>query len=97
MNHQTVLHNQTPKLGDGGSLPPRRLSLDLPQGLNAALALSPEAAGSFARLPDADQGRIAAYIQSTDTGEEALARVRQAARGLERGELGFLAAYGGES
>ena len=32
MNHQTVLHNQTPKLGDGGSLPPRRLSLDLPQG-----------------------------------------------------------------
>lgn len=95
MEHDFTLQNRTPKLGEGGSLPPRRLRPELPQGLAASLALSPDAAACFDGLSDEDKGRVAAYIQSTDTGEEAKARVRRAAEGLARGDLGFLAAYGG--
>ena len=39
MEDKTVLHNQTPKLGEGSSLPYRRLDLELPQGLAASLEI----------------------------------------------------------
>lgn len=97
MEHDFTLKNHTPKLGEGGSLPPRRLRPELPQGLTASLALSPEAAACFEGLSDQDKGRVVAYIQSTDTGEEAKARVRRAVEGLAGGDLGFLAACGGGS
>ncbi|MCI8654135.1 MAG: hypothetical protein HFF11_10680 [Angelakisella sp.] len=90
MEDHVVLNNQTPKLGEGDTLPPRRLNLELPQGLLSSLALSPEAAGFFAGLDTETRGQIVAYIQSTVTGEEARARARTAMEGLEAGRLDFL-------
>lgn len=90
MSEKIILENRTPKLGEGSSIPYRRLDLELPQGLTASLSRSPEATAFFGGLDDPTRGQIVAYIQSTDTGEEAKARVRKAVDGLERGKLDFL-------
>lgn len=90
MENRVDLQNQTPKLGEGGTLPPRKLELELPQGLLASLALSPEAAGFFAGLDTATRGQIVSYIQATVTGEEARARSKAVLAGLEAGRLDFL-------
>ena len=90
MEDKTVLHNQTPKLGEGSSLPYRRLDLELPQGLAASLALNPKAAAFFGDLDTPTRGQIISYIRSTDTGEEAKARTREAVEGLGSGVLDFL-------
>ncbi len=90
MEDHVELQNQTPKLGAGDSLPPRKLSLELPQGLLASLSMTPEAADFFAGLDTATRGQIISYIQATPTGEEARARIRAAMEGLEAGRLDFL-------
>ena len=57
MENHVDLQNQTPKLGEGDTLPPRRFSMELPQGLLASLAISPEAAegGPIALVEDGDE------------------------------------------
>ena len=90
MENHVELENQTRKLGDGGSLPPRQLDLELPQGLLTSLAISPGAAEFFAGLDTATRGQIVSYIQSTETGEEAADRARAVMDGLEAGRLDFL-------
>ncbi len=92
MENHVDLQNQTPKLGEGDTLPPRRFSMELPQGLLASLAISPEAADFFASLDTATRGQIVSYVQATVTGEEARARIRAAMDGLEAGRLDFLQA-----
>ena len=71
-------------------MPPRQLALELPQGLAASLALNPKAAAFFGDLDTPTRGQIISYIRSTDTGEEAKARTRQAVEGLGSGVLDFL-------
>ena len=85
MENHVDLQNQTPKLGEGDTLPPRRFSMELPQGLLASLAISPEAADFFASLDTATRGQIVSYV-------EARARIRAAMAGLEAGRLDFLQA-----
>lgn len=90
MEDRVNLENQTPKLGEGDSLPPRRLSLELPRELLASLAISPGAAQFFAGLDTDTRGQIVSYIQTTPTGEEAAARARTVMDSLEAGQLDFL-------
>lgn len=90
MDQRIILENQTPKLGEGSSIPYRRLDLELPQGLIASLARAPEAQAFFGDLDTPTRGQIVAYLQSTDTGEEMEARIRRAVDCLGRRDLDFL-------
>jgi len=90
MENHVDLENQTRKLGEGDTLPPRHISLELPQGLFTSLAVSPEAADFFSGLDAAAQGQIVSYIQGSNTGEEAKARTKTVMDSLKTGSLGFL-------
>jgi len=85
-----AIKNRDRTIGETDAMPPRQLELDLPQGLRASLALDPVALSFYKGLDPSSQEQIIAYIQSTDTGEGARARTREAVDCLNRGDLGFL-------
>lgn len=90
MRKNNSIKNPDRSIGETDAMPPRQLALELPQGLAASLALNPKAAAFFGDLDTPTRGQIISYIRSTDTGEEAKARTRQAVEGLGSGVLDFL-------
>ena len=82
-------HRVKPESVDS-SLPPNRLSVDMPLGLGLSLGQDMEALSFFGSLPDRTKGQIIAYVQSTNTGEEAKARIQKAAECLGKRDLSFL-------
>lgn len=90
MKKYDVIKNRDRSIEDTDAMPPKQLALDPPQGLRASLALDPAAFSFYKGLDPSSQERIIAYIQSTDTGEEAKARTRRAVEGLRQQDLGFL-------
>ena len=88
-DHNIMEHRTQPESVDS-SLPPDRLSLEMPLGLGFSLSQDVEALSFFGGLDDRTKGQIISYIQSTNTGEEAKARIEKAVECLGKKDLGFL-------
>lgn len=90
MKKEDVIKNRDRSISGLDAMPPRQLALDLPQGLRAALGGNEAARSYYSGLDAGAREQVIAYIQSTDTGEEAKARTKRAVEGLEKKDISFL-------